>query len=106
MKGNKIMELKQYTKIEKDFGKASFISAPESELLKFNRPKDANFPNASYIWPVGCTRFHAYRLFTPKKDVAKIEVAFTCDNIIDLWLNGKQFADEVKELPLCWFVCR
>ncbi|MBR0360514.1 MAG: family 78 glycoside hydrolase catalytic domain [Clostridia bacterium] len=94
------MELKQYTKFEKDFGKASFISAPEKELLKFNRPKDPNFPDAAYVWPVGCTRFHAYRLFTPKKEVAKLEAAFTCDNIMDLWLNGKQFADEVQVLPL------
>ena len=94
------MELKQYSKFEKDFSKASFISPPESELLKFNIPKDPNFANASYIWPIGCTRFHACRVFTTKKDVAKVEAAFTCDNIFDLWLNGKQFADEVKRFPL------
>lgn len=44
-----IMELKQYSKFEKDFSKASLISAPESELLEFNIPKDPNFADASYI---------------------------------------------------------
>lgn len=94
------MEFKQYSKSYKDFSKATYISAPESELLKFNIPKDPNFPDASYVWPRGCTRFHAYRLFTPKKSVLKAEAGFTCDNVFDLWLNGKQFADEVKKLEL------
>ncbi len=94
------MQLKQYTKTEKDFGAASFISAPQSEILKFNIPKDPNFPNAMYIWPKTLTRFHACRLFTPKKEVLKVETSFTCDNIFDLWLNGKQFAEEVKSIPL------
>ncbi len=94
------MELKQYTKLEMDFGKAKYITAPKSELEQFNIPKDPNFPDASYIWPIPCARVHTYRLFTPKKQISKVEIAFTFDNISDIWLNGKQIADEITVVPL------
>lgn len=84
----------------KDFSKAAFISAPASLRSQFSRPKEENFPGASYIWPYGCTRFHTYRLFTPSKAVAKAEMAFLCDNLFDVWLNGRQIAEDVKHLPL------
>lgn len=94
------MILKQYTKEEKNFEKAKYISAPDTALEKFNIAKNPNFPNASYVWPYAYSRFHAYKLFTPKKAVEKVEASFTCDNLFDLWLNGKQFAEEVKNLDL------
>lgn len=84
----------------KDFSKALFISAPGQAREKFNRPKEENFPGASYIWPIGYVRFHAYRLFTPGKDVVKAELAFLCDNLFDVWLNGVQVAKDVKHLEL------
>lgn len=94
------MKLKQYSKTEKDFKTASFITAPKSALEQFNIAKDPNFPNALYIWTVGCTRFHFYRLFTPEKAIDRVEIAFTCDNSFDIWFNGKQIADDVTALEL------
>lgn len=84
----------------KDFSKALLISAPGQAREKFNRPREENFPGASYIWPIGYVRFHAYRLFTPGKDVVKAELAFLCDNLFDVWLNGVQVAKDVKHLEL------
>ena len=90
----------QYTTYEKDFSSAMFISPDKTALMQFDRPKEENFPNALYVWPFGCERFHAYRLFTPKKSVIKAEMAFLCDNLFDLWLNGKLVASDMKHLVL------
>lgn len=84
----------------KVFSRASFISAPVQVRERFNRPKEETFPKALYIWPYGCERFHAYRLFTPGKEVVKAETAFLCDNLFDVWLNGLQIAEDVKHLAL------
>ena len=90
----------QYTTFEKDFSGATFISPDKTSLRQFNRPKEKNFPNALYIWPFGCERFHAYRLFTPQRAIIKAEMAFLCDNLFDVWLNGKLVACDVKHLEL------
>lgn len=90
----------QYTTYEKDFSSAMFISPDKTALMQFDRPKEENFPNALYVWPFGCERFHAYRLFTPQRAIIKAEMAFLCDNLFDVWLNGKLVACDVKHLEL------
>ena len=52
----------QYEIKRKDLSCASLISAPLSELQKFGRPKEEEFPSASYIWPYGCTRLRMTEL--------------------------------------------
>ena len=89
-----------YTTVTRDFSDADLIFAPISELLRFSRPKAESFPNASFIWPFGCTRFHAIRPFTPKGRVVRAEAEFLCDNLFDLWLNGERIAADTKHLTL------
>lgn len=89
-----------YSIEEKDFSKARYISPDRSVLTDLSREKEVNFPNAEFIWPLGCVRFHAFRLFTPKSSVAKAELAFLCDNLFDLWINGNRIASDVKHIPL------
>lgn len=89
-----------YTTVTRDFSNADLIFAPISELLRFSRPKAESFPNASFIWPFGCTRFHAIRPFTPKGRVVRAEAEFLCDNLFDLWLNGERIAADTKHLSL------
>ena len=84
----------------KDFSKAKYISAPLNLIEKLYGEKEENFKNALYIWPFGCTRFHACRLFTPSKEVKKAELAFHCDNLFDLWLNGTLVSMDTKHLQL------
>ncbi|MBQ8310351.1 MAG: family 78 glycoside hydrolase catalytic domain [Clostridia bacterium] len=90
----------QYTKEYRDFSAAMLISAPPSAREKFNRPKEPHFPSAKYLWVIGYTRFHAYRLFVPCKKVMRAEAAFLCDNLFELWLNGKPIATETMRLDL------
>lgn len=94
------MRSKQYYIKEKDFSAAKMISGAKTILAKLNRPTSPEFPNAKYIWPLGCTRAHIYRLFTPKKQPVRVEAAFLCDNQFDLWLNGGQICHDTQELPL------
>ena len=84
----------------KVFSNAKYISAPLNLLENMYGEKEENFKNALYIWPYGCTRFHACRLFTPSKEVKKADLAFRCDNLFDLWLNGTQVANDTKHLKL------
>ena len=91
---------KQYSPAWKDFSAAKLLKPSEAALLALNRPKEENFPEAPYWWPLACTRFHACKVFTPQKKIVKAEAAFLCDNLFDLWLNGRQFADQKKHLPL------
>lgn len=83
-----------------DFSLASFISAPLEARESFNRPKEKEFPNASYIWPFGYERFHTFRLFKIEKAVKRVEIAFLCDNLFDVWLNGIQLAADTTHLQL------
>ncbi len=92
---------KQYTKIERSFDAAKYISPSLEVIKKFDRPKEENFPNAKFIWSLGCVRFHMFRLFTPKEGVKKLEAAFICDNLFDVWLNGRQIASDVRYMELC-----
>ena len=92
--------MSNYSIEEKDFSKAQYISANRDMMAKFSRPKAKEFPNAKYIWPMGYVRFHLYRLFTPKKKIKKAELAFLSDNIFDLWINGRQVAENTKHIPL------
>ncbi len=39
-------------------------------------------------------------MFTPAKKIKKAETAFLCDNLFDLWLNGKQIVLDSKHLTL------
>lgn len=91
--------LKQYTKFERAFC-AKYISPDYAALEAQNRPKEKNFPDSKFIWTVGCTRFHMFRLFTPKKPVLKLEAAFLSENLFDVWLNGHSVASDVRHLPL------
>lgn len=93
-------QLHQYTTEYKDFSAAKPILASQTALERFNRPKEAHFPTAKYLWVQGYTRFHAYRLFTPEKTVIRAEAAFLCDNTFSLWLNGHPIAQETTHLPL------
>ena len=54
-----------YTKEERAL-RAEWISPCDDALAALDRPRAAGFPDADWIWPLGCTRFHAFRLFTPK----------------------------------------
>lgn len=90
----------QYTREFKDFSFAQLITPKAETLRRFSRPKEENFQDSNYWWPLAHTRFHAYKLFTPKATVVKAEAAFLCDNLFDLWLNGRQFAFDTKHLTL------
>ena len=90
----------QYTTKYRDFSKAEYISAPKSALTEYGIRKEENFPEAKYIWPIGYRRFHSCRIFKPKGIVVRAEAAFLCDNLFDLWLNGKEIASGIKHLPL------
>lgn len=90
---------KQYTKCERSFH-AAYISPDTTALEALNRPKETHFPDSKFIWAVGCTRFHMFRLFTPKKKVLKLEAAFLSDNLFDVWLNGCPVASDVRHMPL------
>ena len=94
------MNYKQYTVTEKDFSGAKLLTASAEALARLSRPKEENFPDAPFWWPLAHTRFHAYQLFTPKGKVTRAEAAFLCDNCFDLWLGGQQFAFETRHLPL------
>ena len=91
---------KHYQITEKDFSPAKLLTPSDAAIRLFNRPREENFPDSPYWWPLACTRFHAYRLFTPKGNVVKAEAAFLCDNLFDLWLNGHPFAVQTRHLPL------
>ena len=91
---------KQYAPKVKDFSTAKLLTPSEAALLAFHRPREAHFPEAPYWWPLACTRFHACKLFTPRGEVAKAEAAFLCDNLFDLWLNGRPFAHQTRQLEL------
>ncbi len=90
---------KQYTKQERIFS-ANYISPDCAALEAQNRPKEENFPDSKFIWAVGCTRFHIFRLFTPKKPVRKLQAAFLSENLFDVWLNGYRVASDVRHMPL------
>lgn len=91
--------MKNYSKTERNFT-AKYISPCREALLALDRPKEENFPGSKFIWAVGCTRFHLFRLFTPKKPVLKLEAAFLSENLFDVWLNGYRVASDVRHLPL------
>ncbi len=92
---------KHYTKIERSFDKAKYISPEPRAIESFDRPKEQSFSNAKFVWSVGCTRFHMFRLFTLKGSVKRLEGAFVCDNLFDLWLNGREVARDIRHLELC-----
>lgn len=86
----------QYEKTIIDFSGADLISVPDAELEKYSTVKSKMFPNASYIWPYGCVRFHMFRLFTLKAKIVRAEAEFVCDNLFDVWLNGENLASDVR----------
>ena len=88
-----------YTKEERAL-RAEWISPCDDALAALDRPRVAGFPDADWIWPLGCTRFHAFRLFTPKKPVRRAELAMACGNALDVWLNGQAAAVHEPEIPL------
>ncbi len=92
----------QYRTEYRSFDGAQYITASSSAMdeLVSGIPKEESFPNAKYIWPVGHRRFHAARVFSVSKKVARAEMAFLCDNLFDIWLNGKQVVCDAKHLPL------
>lgn len=92
--------MKQYVKYERGFD-AKYISPSLDILKKLSRPQEQNFPNAKFIWSVGCVRFHMFRTFTPKTRVKRVECAFLCDNLFDVWLNGKVMVSNTRHLGLC-----
>ena len=47
-----------YTKEERAL-RAEWISPCDDALAALDRPRAAGFPGADWIWPLGCTRFHA-----------------------------------------------
>lgn len=94
------MDHKQYTVLERDFSASKLLTPSNEALFLQNRPKEEHFPGSNYWWPLACTRFHACRLFTPSGKVIKAEAAFLCDNLFDLWLNGRQFASDTRRLEL------
>lgn len=89
-----------YVKAERDMHAVPWISPCESALAALDRPQAESFPDAPFIWPFGCTRFHAVRLFTPQKPVRRAELAMRCDNRMDIWLNGQPVATDAAEVPL------
>ena len=91
---------KPYSRSYRDFSSAALISAPLELQARFDRKKEENFPNAKFIWPHGYVRCHLYRLFTPSSAVKKASVAFICDNLFDVWVNGVRFATDTLHLEL------
>ena len=85
-----------YTKEERAL-RAEWISPCDDALAALDRPRAAGFPGADWIWPLGCTRFHAFRLFTPKKPVRRAELAMACGNALDVWLDGQAAGGEERD---------
>jgi len=94
------MGTRHYQITEKDFSAAKLLTPTDSAIALFSRPKEENFPNSPYWWPLAHTRFHACKLFSISRKVIRAEAAFLCDNLFDLWLNGRQFAWDTRHLPL------
>ncbi|MBR3894452.1 MAG: family 78 glycoside hydrolase catalytic domain [Clostridia bacterium] len=92
----------RYSTEYRSFAGARYITASESAMEEpaTGIPKEESFPCAKYIWPVGHRRFHASRVFVVSKKVERAEMAFLCDNLLDIWLNGKRVACDAKHLPL------
>ncbi len=98
----------QYSKEYHDFSSATYISAPLRTDDYADEREKIGFPEAKYIWPIGCTRFHACRLFTPREKPIRAEAAFVCDNLFDLWINGAEVACDTKRIvsaDITDFIC-
>lgn len=90
----------EYTTQYRDFSAARYIYAPEESFSEGTIQKTESFPEAKYIWPVGYRRFHCVRMFKPSGKVLRAEAEFLCDNLFDLWINGKRIVTDSKALPL------
>lgn len=90
----------QYKKKEKDFSEVMYISPTEEALKPFERPRAESFPDAPYMWAYGCTRFHCFRIIEINKVLKKAEAELVCDNLFDIWINGKSVANDVRRLKL------
>lgn len=94
------IQYKQYSSAGKDFSQAALLRPSRAALAAFDRPREEHFPNAPFWWPLACTRFHGCKVFSLREGIARAEAAFLCDNIFDLWLNGRQFAHKTRHLEL------
>ena len=76
---------------------AKWICASDKYLEKFNRPKTPEFPNAKYIWGRRYTRVHFRRVFEIQKKVSCAYFHFLCDNIFDVYVNGRLVSFEMRD---------
>lgn len=86
-----------YTRDFKTDIEAKWICASDEFLRKFDRPKADEFSNARFIWGRRYTRAYFRRLFNVDKDVSAAYLHMLCDNIFDVYLNGKKLSFEKKD---------
>ena len=76
---------------------AKWICASDKFLEKFNRPKAEEFQNAKYIWGRRYTRAYFRRVFNIEKTVSNAYFHFLCDNLCDVYINGKEVSFEKRD---------
>ena len=88
---------KIYKKEYKPDFKAKWICASDSYLEEYNRPKTAEFPTAPFMWGKRYTRVHFRRIFKACNGIKEAYLHLLCDNIMDVYLNGKSVSSEKKD---------
>lgn len=89
--------MSQYTIKTRDFSKDSIISAPVEVMRATARQSKGYFEDAKWIYSLQYVRFHTFRQFGIREDFARVEAAFECDNVFDLYLNGEPAAKETND---------
>lgn len=79
---------------------AEWICAPDSYLKSFERPKAKEFPNAPFIWGRRYTRVHFRRIFKVTGSIKHAYLHMLCDNVIDIYINGKCVCFEKQDSKL------
>lgn len=83
-----------YSVTKRQFECGKWISAPEDYLLTSESIKSID--GAQWIWNVFYSRFFIRKYFTLER-VGQAYARFYCDNIFDLYINGKLVSFEQKE---------
>ena len=89
-----------YTREYKSDFSAKWICASDTYLKSFDRPKSPSFQGAKFIWGRRYTRAYFRRLFDINKKVVNAYLHILCDNIFDVYVNGKNLVCEKKDSGL------
>ena len=76
---------------------AKWICAPDNYLKAVDRPKTTEFENAKFIWGRRYTRTYFRRTFNVNKAVVRAYLCLSCDNLIEVYLNGKRLSSNKSD---------